>query len=182
MRKLYLALLLCASTAQAADFAQVKDGKSVLLKRNSPIVVNNAQYTLDLLDLAEANQAGWSIKALGALGIYAIVDDAIPAGKIAINSTLSFDGTIVHRVWTLIDIPVPTSVTRLQARLALLQTGKLATVEAAIAAADEQTRVWYEDSPVWHRDNPTLTGLAQKLGLSDADVDDLFKLAATLGQ
>lgn len=71
-------------------------------------------------------------------------------------------------------------VTMRQARLAMLQAGLLSAVNAAVAAADEATRIEWEFSNWVERDNALVSTLASALGLTDQQLDDLFALAATL--
>lgn len=71
-------------------------------------------------------------------------------------------------------------VTMRQARLALLQTGMLASVNSAVAAADEATKITWEFSSEVQRNNALVATLAGALNLTDAQLDDLFRLAATL--
>jgi hypothetical protein len=75
---------------------------------------------------------------------------------------------------------VPSVVTMRQARLALLQTGMLAHVNAAVAAADEATKITWEFSSEVQRNNALVATLAAALSLTDQQLDDLFTLAATL--
>jgi hypothetical protein len=77
-------------------------------------------------------------------------------------------------------IPIPSVVTMRQARLALLQSGLLASVNTAVAAADEATKITWEFSSEVNRNHPFVATLATALGLTDAQLDDLFTLAATL--
>jgi hypothetical protein len=74
----------------------------------------------------------------------------------------------------------PAVVTMRQARLALLQTGMLAQVNAAVAAADEATKITWEFSSEVQRSNPVVSTLAAALSLTAQQLDDLFTLAATL--
>jgi hypothetical protein len=75
---------------------------------------------------------------------------------------------------------VPAVVTMRQARLALLQTGMLAQVNAAVAAADDATKITWEFSSEVQRGNPLVSTLTAVLSLSDQQIDDLFSLSATL--
>ena len=79
---------------------------------------------------------------------------------------------------------VPTEVTMRQARLALLATGKLAGVEAAIASLQEPQRtaaqIEWEYSNALQRSNPFVTQLGAALGLDAAGIDALFVEAAKL--
>jgi hypothetical protein len=79
---------------------------------------------------------------------------------------------------------VPVSVTMRQARLVLLQAGLLAAINTAITdmtgPEGDAARITWEFSSEVHRNNPLVTMLAAKLNLTDAQLDDLFTLAATL--
>lgn len=80
--------------------------------------------------------------------------------------------------------PIPQSVTMRQARLALLGAGKLAEVDAAIAALSEPTRtaaqIEWEYSNEVQRHNGIVSQLGPALGLTDAQIDALFVAAAAL--
>lgn len=83
------------------------------------------------------------------------------------------------------DVPyVPAEVTMRQARLALLQAGKLAAVDAAINALPEPTksaaRIEWEYSGTVRRRQPLVLALAPALGLNDAALDALFIAAESL--
>ena len=75
-------------------------------------------------------------------------------------------------------------VTMRQARLALLQVGQLANVQPAIDALPEPHRsaaaIEWEYSQEVERNRAFVLTLGQALGLTDAELDDLFTLAATL--
>lgn len=79
---------------------------------------------------------------------------------------------------------VPQAVTMRQARLALLAANMLTTVNTAIAAMPgaegEAARIEWEYAQEVRRGWPALAAIQPALGLSDAQVDDLFRLAATL--
>jgi len=80
--------------------------------------------------------------------------------------------------------PIPQVVTMRQARLALLQVGQLANVQPAIDALPEPHRsaaaIEWEYSQEVERNRAFVLTLGQALGLTDAELDDLFTLAATL--
>ena len=77
-------------------------------------------------------------------------------------------------------ILVPQVVSRTQFILALLQIDLLDEVEAAIAAADRATQINYEERLEFERSFPLIATMAAVLGKTDAEVDALFVLAATL--
>lgn len=75
---------------------------------------------------------------------------------------------------------VPATVTMRQARLALIDAGKYAAVQAAVAQADDRTRVEWEFAATVERDSPIVALLAQAVGLDDGTLDTLFTAAAAL--
>ena len=76
--------------------------------------------------------------------------------------------------------PVPVEITRFQARAALHLAGLLDDAEAAIAQAHPLSRIAWEHANVYRRDSPTVISIGQQLGLSEADMDELFKTAASI--
>ena len=77
-----------------------------------------------------------------------------------------------------------TSVSMRQARLALLQSGKLAAVNAALAAlpgeAGETARIEWEYATEVDPDWPLVQQLTSALGLTEEEKTALFSLARTL--
>ena len=78
--------------------------------------------------------------------------------------------------------PVPTEVSRFQARAALLQAGLLDDIETYMAdpATDPFVRIAWQDAQVFKRNSPTVLSLQPLLGLTDEQLDDLFRFAATI--
>lgn len=76
--------------------------------------------------------------------------------------------------------PIPGSVTRFQALATLAAGGWLDTVLVYIDALPRSniTRLAFENATDWERTSPTVNALAQMLGLTDAQVDELFVAAA----
>ena len=75
----------------------------------------------------------------------------------------------------------PKVVTMRQARLALLQSGLLATIETAIAnGTDEAMKIEWEYATEVRRDWGSLITLVTQLGITDLQLDALFQLASTL--
>lgn len=80
---------------------------------------------------------------------------------------------------------IPSAVSPRQIRQAMNRTpygsGTLRdAVEAAVAAGDRDLRDWWEFSTVVERSNPQVVAMATALGMDDAALDDLWRLAATL--
>jgi hypothetical protein len=81
-------------------------------------------------------------------------------------------------------IPAPSVCTMRQARLALLGAGLLDAVEAAIAAMEgaegKAAQIEWEYATEVRRDSHLVDGLTAALGLTDAQLNDLFTVAASL--
>lgn len=78
--------------------------------------------------------------------------------------------------------PVPETVSSAQARVALYAAGLLPTIEAIVA--DEATPVpvkifWEYEVSFW-RESPAINSLAQVAGLTQDQLDDLFRAAAAI--
>jgi hypothetical protein len=81
-------------------------------------------------------------------------------------------------------VPVPTTVTMRQARIALSRSGHLSQVESALAEMEgqegEEARIEWEYATTFDRSHPLVIGLASSLELTEQDLDDLFTLASTV--
>lgn len=74
------------------------------------------------------------------------------------------------------------SVSRFKARAALYMNGKLETVEALMAGpgVPPLARFAWQDATEFRRMSPTVVSMGAALGLTDAQLDDLFKMAETI--
>lgn len=78
-------------------------------------------------------------------------------------------------------VPVPQEVSRFQARAALLQAGLLETADLAVAASgDPFLQLAWKEATTFPRSSPGIAALAPALGLTDEDLDDLFRAAALI--
>ncbi len=77
-------------------------------------------------------------------------------------------------------VPVPSSVSPRQFRQALDIIAMYDSVQTAVAAADNQTKIWWEYATSVDRDNAPLNAMAGSLGVTHEQLDDIFRLAATL--
>lgn len=76
--------------------------------------------------------------------------------------------------------PVPYSVTRAQALIALDEAGLLEQVEALVASHPYNTlRLWWANAQEFERANAYLNAIALEISLTEEQVDDLFRTAAT---
>lgn len=76
--------------------------------------------------------------------------------------------------------PVPQVVSRFQARAALHLAGLLEAAEAAVASAGPMAQIAWADAQEFRRDSPTIAALAASIGLTEAQIDDLFREAAQI--
>lgn len=78
--------------------------------------------------------------------------------------------------------PVPSVVSRFQARAALYQNGLLDSVNAIMQS--EQTpmlaKLAWQDAQEFRRDSALVRSVGQLLSLDDTALDNLFRLAATI--
>lgn len=67
-----------------------------------------------------------------------------------------------------------------QIRMALTRAGLRAQVEAAVASGDQDLKDWWEFATAFERTNAQVAAMGQALGQSEAQLDALWQLAATL--
>ena len=73
------------------------------------------------------------------------------------------------------------SVTRRQMLTALHRAGMLETIKGAVTASgDVELQIAFDESLEFERNNPFLATMAAALGKSDAEVDGIFALAASI--
>ena len=77
-------------------------------------------------------------------------------------------------------VEVPASVSPRQIRQALTRAGLRASVEAAVASGDQDTRDWWEFATEFQRAHPMVAAMGPGLGVTPSELDDLWILAATL--
>jgi hypothetical protein len=71
-------------------------------------------------------------------------------------------------------------VTRFQARAALMGADLLDATDALVAGADELTKLAWADAGTFERRSPAIASLGAQLGLTDTQIDDLFRAAALI--
>lgn len=115
--------------------------------------------------------AGWVAAGNPKASAYtAIPDPATPYDR--------WDGT----QWVSPPPYVPQTVSRFQAKAALLSADLLNDVEAMMAdpATPAVTKLAWAEAVQFERNSPTVLGLAQALGLTDQQLDELFTAAAQI--
>lgn len=123
----------------------------------------------------------WAIIEDGTVANIAIGDAAlqpnwVPAQGAAIGD-LYVDGAFTTPTTP---APVPEAVTPVQFRRALRRAGLYDSVTAYVATQDADTQDAWEYAVSIPRDDALVARAAAELGQSDGEVDDLFRLAATL--
>ena len=119
----------------------------------------------------------------------ATIDGCVGVGNIGSGTyRLDFEG--FSRLATQAEIDAATvasaraaikPVTRRQMLTALHRAGLLATIKGAVAASgDIELQIAFDESQEFQRNNPFLATMAAALGKTDAEVDAIFALAATL--
>jgi hypothetical protein len=76
--------------------------------------------------------------------------------------------------------PVPPAISPRQARLALLNIGKLSEVDAAVANSTEANKITWEYAVQILRDDPLVSFFGSELGFTSDQIDDLFRAAGSL--
>ena len=119
----------------------------------------------------------------------------VAAGQIAVPAEITQVDGVWTQQWAVRDMtadelaaakpPVPQSVTRRQARQALLLKGLLDKVDPALAAIPDPTQqklaqIEWEDSLDFERNRGLVVAIGQAIGLDSAGLDELFIYAATL--
>ncbi|WP_062235898.1 hypothetical protein [Aureimonas sp. N4] len=96
-------------------------------------------------------------------------------------------GGVWRQTWAVVALPlppVPEEVSRRQAKRALSDAGHLTAANAAIEAipgkAGDDARIDWADAGYFRRDNPLILGIGSALGLTEAQIDDLFRAAAAI--
>lgn len=75
---------------------------------------------------------------------------------------------------------VPKTVSPRQIRQALTRAGLRASVEAAVAAGDQDLQDWWEFATEFQRGNTHVAAMATALDVTSRQLDDLWTLAASL--
>jgi hypothetical protein len=100
-----------------------------------------------------------------------------------------------QQTWEIVEVetpppppePVPPIVSRFQARAAMMLSAAtdgesenlLVQMDAMVAGQpDPMVKLAWAEAVEWRRDSPSVNGLAQAAGLSDEDLDNLFRAAA----
>lgn len=127
----------------------------------------------------------WRIEKDDQAGVWRAIEDNSTIERFGF-SRADFPGAVAPELPAYVPPPsdVPQVVSMRQARLALLGAGALASVNSAIAnmagTDGEAARIEWEYAQEVRRDSPLVQSLVPALGMTDAELDELFTRAATL--
>jgi hypothetical protein len=104
------------------------------------------------------------------------VSDASYQAWLSLGNTPTQIDTVasLHDVLAKAGVPPYAPVTPRQARLALNAAGLLDAVNAAVNAAGGATLITWEYATQIERNDPLISQIGSSLGLTDAQIDDLF--------
>lgn len=144
----------------------------------------------------------WSDVERASCGIYPIIDDVIPEGKVATGSTLEQGDGVVLRHWTLEDDPpppVPPVISDRQFFQGLAINGTITQQEALDAVmtgtipaaletfvtqmpAEDQfpARMLLSGAIEFHRDHPLVSAVGAAFAWTDTDIDDFWRFCEAL--
>lgn len=69
-------------------------------------------------------------------------------------------------------------VSSAQAKIMLSRAGYFGAAKSAVEAMGGEVEIWFSDARVWQRGNAYVAQIGEGLGLSGAEIDELFRQAA----
>ena len=148
------------------------------------IDANNQVVALPVIRAAHPNMSipdGADLRDIGYERVYPALTTPIATGS---EVLVSKPPEKVDGIWRevfvveLVPVSVPQQVTMRQARLELLSRGLLDDVEAIIAAAGRKAQIEWEYASLVERGNLVIAVVQQQQGMTDEQIDDLFREAA----
>ena len=161
-------------------YAYVEDGAVVEGPMALPINWRNTSG-LDRLNTAELRALGWLPWRLVEIQAEVLTGSTVEVFNTEVVETQTGrDRTPEEIAAALDDWRRATTVTPLQIRRALRQVGLMDEVAAFVEASPPEVREAWEYAVQIDRTNELIAAAAASIGATDEDVDELFRLAATL--
>jgi hypothetical protein len=176
--------------------------KYALVAGDAPEEISGPSITSDDVQFSYATMLRWNDAERAACGIYQIVDDAIPEGKVATGSTLEQGDGVVLRHWTLEDAPPPpvpliisdrqffqglalnSTITQEEALVAVMTGTIPASLEAFVTQLPEadqfSARMLLSGAIEFHRDHPLVPAVGAAFSWTDAQIDDFWRFCEAL--
>lgn len=161
----------------AAVTAKVSS-ETTVADQQTQIATLTAQLTEANQTRATAEQTKTSTEA--ALAAMTTERDTATAALSAANAQIATLQDQINGVATVDENGVPQRVSPYQARQALHAAGLLDAIEAAIATADRSVQIAWEYALTIERTSPLIATMTPALGLTEQQVDDLFRAAAQI--
>lgn len=121
-------------------------------------------------ELDDALYASWVAAGNPKAGYYTPIPDPPGPGY-------SYDGT----EWVAPPPYIPQQITPYQGKAQLLTEGMLSDVEAIVSTStDPYLKLAWNNAIMWERQSPMIASVAAAMGMTDAEVDDLFVAAAQI--
>lgn len=105
------------------------------------------------------------------------ISDVCPDGWVEITQV---ELAAIHESRRVVAPPPISPISPRQIRQALTRAGLRASVEAAVAAGDQDLKDWYEFSTAFERLNPQVVAMGEALSVSPTSLDELWALGASL--
>lgn len=131
----------------------------------------------------------WSADDLAAIGLYAPVVPAVPAGKVVVGKTVERVNGVVTFVYVLESVPL-SDLNRIQFEFMVEKLGIGPAIEAAIAALPDGTeleqnakimaRVLYRSGQRFERSHSLFTELAPAVGFTSEQIDAAWLVALSI--
>ena len=161
-------------------YAYVENGAVVAGPMALPINWRNTSG-LDRLDAAELRALGWLPWRLVEIQAEVLTGSTVEVFDTEVVETQTGrDRTPEEIAAALAEWRRATTVTPLQIRRALRQAGLMDEVAAFVEASPPEVREAWEYAIQIDRMNELIAAAAASIGATDEDVDDLFRIAATL--
>lgn len=138
--------------------------------------------TLHELDAEQFDGMAESKKAI--LRAYIVDEQPQPSPtQMLVEAGIVVSEDEARKTWALRDLTAEElriAVSPRQIRQALNAAGLRAPVEAAVASADQDTKDWWEFATSFESDHPVLLAMAGGMGMTEAQVREVFALARGL--
>lgn len=158
---------------KSAEIARVKAQVGGLLAPTDWYVVRKAETSEDIP--AEVLHHRADVRAKAAISVAAL--EALSS----LEDLMSYLAPAEETAEPVIETDyVPPVVSARQCRLVLAAQGLLSAVEAAVAASPELVQIEWEFASYVSRNSALVSSLGGSLGLTEEQLDDMFKTAATL--
>ena len=156
--------------------------ETIIYPANTSDLKNTYPNTSFPINLNLSEYEDWGVRE-----VLPTIPDSVEGKAAKPTTPINIDG-LWHQQWILEDIQpssVPTKVTMRQARLALLQAGLLDQIEGALASIEDPiekktSEITWEYSIEVERTNPLVIRLTSIFGLSEEQVDNMFRQAIAL--